>query len=153
MGLRDKLSDDLKEAMRQRDERRKLTIRSVIAAIKNAETQLDADGARISLTDDDIRVLIGRQIKQRQESILAYRSGKREDLATEEEAELSILHEYLPRQWTRDEIVAKARDIIAEVGASGPADIGRVMKPLMTVGRGQLDGRLANEVVRELLAR
>ncbi len=151
MGLREQLMDDLKEAMRQQDETRKRTIRSVIAAIKKAETELDASGQRVSLADDDILAVVAKQAKQRQESITEYRRGGREDLVAEEEAELAILQAYLPRQLSREEIEAEAVQIIAEVGASGPRDMGKVMKPLMARLKGRADGKLANQIVRELL--
>lgn len=152
MGLREQLTDELKEAMRQRDEPRKQTIRSVIAAMKQAETELDSSGARIVLDDNGILALIRKQAKIRQESIDAFRTGGREDLVAKEEAELAILEAYLPRQLTREEIESKARRIIADTGASGPRDIGAVMKPLMAELRGRADGQLVNQVVRELLA-
>lgn len=152
MGLREQLMEDLKDAMRQKDERRKTTIRSVIAAVKQAETELDASGKRITLDDDGILAAIAKQAKMRQESIVEYRRGKREDLVAEEEAELAILQSYLPQQMTRDEIETEARQVIAEVGASSPRDMGKVMKPLMARIRGRADGRVANEIVRELLA-
>jgi uncharacterized protein YqeY len=151
MGLREQLMDDLKDAMRQQDETRKRTIRSVIAAIKQAETELDASGQRVSLGDDDIFALISKQAKQRQESITEYRRGGREDLAAAEEAELSILQAYLPRQLGREEIEVEAREVIAEVGASGLGDLGKVMKPLMAKFKGRADGKLVNQIVRELL--
>jgi uncharacterized protein YqeY len=152
MDLREQLMDHLKEAMRQRDERRKTTIRSVIAAIKKAETELDADGQRVQLDDAGILDLIAKQAKIRQESIVEFRKGGREDLVAEEEAELAILQAYLPTQLTREEIEAEARQLIAEVGAAGPRDMGKVMKPLMARLRGRADGSLVNQIVRELLA-
>jgi uncharacterized protein YqeY len=152
MGLRVQLMEELKVAMRQRDERRKQTIRSVIAAMKQAETELDAHGARVVLDDRGILALIGKQAKIRQESIDAFRAGGREDLVAKEEAELAILQAYLPQQLTRDEIEIQARRIITETGASGPRDMGRVMKPLMAELRGLADGQLVNLIVRELLA-
>jgi uncharacterized protein YqeY len=152
MSLREQLMEDLKQAMRHQDETRKRAIRSVIAAIKKAETELDASGARVSLDDDqDILSIIAKQARERQESIIEYRRGKREDLVAAETAELAILEAYLPRQLSRKEIEAEARQVIAEVGASSPRDIGKVMKPLMDKLRGRVDGKLANEVVRELL--
>ncbi len=152
MGLREQLTIDLKEAMRQKDEVRKTTIRSVIAAIKQAETQLDAQGRRVHLDDDDILALIAKQAKMRRESILEFRKGGRQDLVDREEAELAILQGYLPQQLSREEIEAEARRVVAEVGAAGPRDMGKVMKPLMARLRGRADGRLVNQVVRELLA-
>lgn len=152
MGLREQLQNDLKDAMRQQDDVRKSAIRSVIAAIKQKETELDSSGQRITLDDDDILALIAKLAKQRQESITEFRRGGREDLVAKEEADLAVLQTYLPQQMGRDEIEAEAREVIAEVGATGPQDIGKVMKPLMARLRGRADGKLANQIVRELLA-
>ncbi len=152
MGLREQLMDDLKEAMRQKDDVRKRGIRSVIAAMKMAESELDKSGQRVSLTDDDILVLIAKQANQRQESIDEFRRGGREDLVAEEEAELAILKSYLPEQLSREEIEAEVRQIIVEVDATGPQDMGKVMKPIMARFRGRVDGKLVNQIVRELLA-
>ena len=152
MGIREQLTDDLKEAMRQQDVTRKRTIRAVIAAMKQAETELDSSGQRVSLGENDILALVAKQAKQRQESIAEYQKGGREDLAAEEAAELAILQAYLPQQLGPGEIEAEARQVIAEVGATSPADLGKVMKPLMARLRGHADGKLVNQIVRELLA-
>jgi uncharacterized protein len=152
MSLREQLSNNLKDAMRQQQETRKRTLRSVIAALQQAETELDSSGQRVHLDEQDILALIAKQAKQRQESIAEYHKAGRQDLVAEEQAELAILEEYLPRQLTRDEIEAEARQVIEEVGASGPRDIGNVMRPLMDRLRGRADGREVNLVVRELLA-
>ncbi len=152
MSLREQLMNDLKQAMREQDETRKRSIRSVIAALKEAETELDASGQRVSLDDSAILALIAKQAKQRQESIDAFQLGGRDDLVAREEGDLAVLQGYLPQQLTREQIEAEARQVIAEVGASGPHDIGKVMKPLMARVRGRADGGLANQIVRELLA-
>jgi uncharacterized protein YqeY len=152
MSLRETLSADLKDAMRARDEIRKRAIRMVIAAIKQAETELDASGQRRQLNDRDILVLIARQANQRRESIAEFEKGGREDLVAEEEAELEILESYLPTQLTPEQIETEAQAVIAEVGASGPRDIGLVMRPLMERVRGKADGKVVNQIVRELLA-
>ncbi len=153
MALREQLMDDLKEAMRQGDAVRKATIRSVIAAIKLAETEIDADGQRVSLdTDEEIQDVIAQQAKQRRQSIFEFERGGRQDLVDVEQAELAILESYLPRQLSRAEIEAEARQVISEVGATGPRDMGRVMRPLMAKVGDRADGREVNQVVRELLA-
>ncbi len=153
MPFREQLAADLKDAMRQQDEPRKRTIRLVLAAIQKAETELDAQGARVSLDDAGILAVIDAQVKQRRDSIDAYRAGGRPDLVAEEQAELAILQAYSGKKdLGRDEIEAEARRVIAEVGASGPHDIGKVMKPLLARLGDRADGRLANQVVRELLA-
>jgi hypothetical protein len=138
--------------MRSRDELRKTVIRQIIAAIKKAETELDASGQRRQVDDDDILALIAKQAKQRRESIFEFAKGGREDLVAQEEAELEVLQSYMPAQLTAEQIEAEARVIIADVGASGPRDIGLVMRPLMSRLRGRADGKLVNQVVRELLA-
>lgn len=151
MGLREQLANDLKEAMRARDETRKRTIRSVIAAIKQAETELDSAGERIRLEEKDVLAILAKQAKQRQESITEYRKGGREDLVAEEQAELAILEEYLPQQLSREEIEVEARQAIEETGASGRQDMGKVMRLLMDRLRGRVDGKVVNQVVTELL--
>jgi uncharacterized protein YqeY len=151
MDLRQQLMDDLKEAMRQQDELRKRAIRSVLAAMKQAETELDASGERVHLNDSDLLAIIAKQARQRQESIDEFGKAGRQDLVVQEQAELNILQGYLPRQLTQEEIEAEARIVIKEVEASGPRDMGKVMSPLMQRLRGRADGRLVNQVVRELL--
>jgi uncharacterized protein YqeY len=145
--LKQKLTDDLKQAMRAGDKVRCLVIRSVMAAIKNAEIAKQAD-----LADGDILGVIAKEVRQRHESIDAFRQGNRQDLVAEEEAELAILQGYLPQQMTREEIIAEARRVIEEVGAQGPADKGKVMPRLIAQLKGRADGREINAVVTELLA-
>jgi uncharacterized protein YqeY len=94
---------------------------------------------------------VQKQAKQRRESILEFEKAGRKDLAAKESAELSILEEYLPRQLSRDEIEAAARAVIAQTGAAGPRDIGKVMPVLTKQLAGLADGRAINEVVRALL--
>ena len=100
----------------------------------------------------DILGTIAKEVKQRQESIEAFKLGNRNDLISQEEAEMTVLQEYLPRQITREEVVAEARRIITEVGAQGPSDKGKVMPKLIAQLKGKADGRVINEVVTELLA-
>ena len=134
--------------MRAKDARRRSTIRMLEAAIKNAE--IEKRGAE--LADADILAILQRQVKQRRESIEQYVSGKREDLAEIERVEIGIIEQYLPRQLGRDEVEARARAVIEQVGASGPGDRGKVMGMLMKELRGEADGSLVNAVVGELLA-
>jgi len=148
MSLRAKLQTDLKDAMRQRDEMRKRTIRLALAAITNAEVAQK----KTELDDAGVLAVLTREVKQRQESILEYHKGGRQDLVDETEAELLILQAYLPRQLGRKEIVERARVAIEKSGATGPAQMGLVMKELMDELRGQADGKLVSQVVRDLLA-
>jgi len=145
-GLRQKLSDDLKQAMRGGDKVRRSVIRLVMAAIRNAEIARQA-----TLDDTDILGIIAKEVRQRRESIEAFRQGNRHDLVAQEEAEMAILNKYLPRQITREEIIVAARQVIEEVGAQGPGDKGKVMPQLIAQLKGRADGREINAVVTELL--
>jgi len=144
--LKQKLTDDLKQALRDGDKVRRSVIRLVIAAMRNAEIARQA-----TLEDADILGVIAKEIRQRKESIEAFKLGKRQDLVAQEEAELAILEEYLPRQMTREEIIAEARRVITEVGAQGLGDKGKVMPKLIAQLKGKADGREINAVVTELL--
>ncbi|MGQ9666274.1 MAG: GatB/YqeY domain-containing protein [Anaerolineae bacterium] len=144
--LEQRINQDYMEAMRAGDALRKETLRFLRAAIKSA--QIDK---RAPLTEEEIWEIIKRQVKQRRESIEQFRKGNREDLAAKEEAELAIIESYLPAQLSRQEIEVLARQVIVEVGAAGPRDRGKVMGKLMPQVKGRADGRLVNEVVRELL--
>jgi len=146
MDLRQQLTADLKDAMRRGDQRRKLAIRAVRAAITNAEVE-----RRRSLTEDEILALIAKEVKQRHDSIAHFRKGEREDLVAQEQAEIETLERYLPRQLSAEEIRAEAQRVIAEVGATGPRDVGRVMRELMPTMRGQADGGQVSQIVWELL--
>jgi uncharacterized protein YqeY len=145
--LKQKLTDDLKQALRGRDKVRCSVIRLVMAAIKNAEIARQA-----TLNDTDILGVIAKDVRQHQESIDAFRQGNRQDLVTQEEAELAVLKEYLPQQMTREEITVAARQVIEEVGARGPGDKGKVMPRLIAQLKGRADGREINAVVTELLS-
>ena len=146
--LRQELSEDLKQAMRGRDEVRRSVLRLVMAAIKNAEI------ARQATLDDnaDILGIITKEVRQRRESIEAFKQGDRPDLVAQEEAELAILDGYLPQQMTREEILQAVRKVIEEVGAQGPGDKGKVMPKLIAQLKGRADGREINAVVTELLS-
>jgi uncharacterized protein YqeY len=146
-GLKRKLADDLKQALRGGDKVRCSVIRLLLAAINNTEIARQA-----TLEDADIYGVIAKEIRQRKESIDAFKQGKREDLVAQEEAEQAILQGYLPQQMSREEIVAEAQKIIAEVGARGPGDKGKVMPKLIAQLKGRADGRVINEVVTELLS-
>jgi uncharacterized protein YqeY len=146
-GLKQKLADDLKQALRGGDKVRCSVLRLLISAVHNTEIARQA-----KLEDADIYGVIAKEIRQRQESIDAFKQGKRDDLVAQEEAEMAILQGYLPQQMSREEIVVEAQKIIAEVGAAGPGDKGKVMPKLIAQLKGRADGRLINEVVTELLS-
>lgn len=117
------------------------------SVIKNAE--IEKRGAE--LAENEILAILQRQVKQRRESIEQFVQGKREDLAEIERVEIAIIEAYLPQQLSKDEVEAKARAVIEQVGAVGPGDRGKVMGTLMKELRGQADGSLVNAVVGEML--
>jgi uncharacterized protein YqeY len=147
MALKDKLASDLKEAIRGRDERRKTAIRLVIAGVKNAEV---AGGE--PLDDAGVLKVISKEVRRHRESIEGFEKGRRQDLVDGEEAELAVLLAYLPPAMSREEIVKAAREVIAQAGARGPADKGKVMPVLISQLAGRAEGREINAVVTELLA-
>lgn len=163
MSLRDQIQADLSDAMRARDQVRTGTLRMLMAAVKNAEIPVAPPDAtdeqlaamagqeHIVLDDEAVQAIVQKQVKQRRDSIDQYRKANREDLAAKEAAEVTVLDAYLPQQASREEIEAAARKVIAETGASGPRDMGKVMPVLTREFAGRADGRLVNEVVRGLL--
>jgi uncharacterized protein YqeY len=163
MALREQIQADLTEAMRNREETRKSALRMLISAIRNAEIRTPPAGASeeqlaemaklppLVLADDEVLSVIQKQLKQRRDSIEQFEKAKRTDLADKERAEAEILEVYLPQQAGADEIEAAARKVIAETGASGPRDMGKVMPVLTKQFAGRADGRLINETVRRLL--
>ncbi len=146
MALKEKLQQDLKSALRARDERRKSVIRLSLAAITNAEVRTG------ELDDTEVVAVLQTQANRRRDTIAELKEFERNDLLAEEEAELAILEEYLPDLLSREEITEEARKVIEAVGAAGPKQMGIVMGQLMPQLKGRADGRLVNEVVRELLA-
>ena len=144
--LHARLESAMRDAMRARDERRTTTLRMALAAAHN---QRIARGRE--LTDEEIIEVVGREVKTRRESIDVYRGAGREDRAAAEEAEVEILSEFLPEQLTDEAIEALARAGIAETGASGPGDTGKVMGRVAPQTKGRADGRRVSDIVRRLL--
>jgi uncharacterized protein YqeY len=147
MTLHARLEAAVRDAMRAHDSRRTTTLRMTLAAAHN---QRIARGRE--LTDEEVTEVVGREVKQRRESIEIYRGAGREDRAAEEEAEVAILSEFLPEQMTDAEIEALARAAIDETGASGPGDTGKVMGRVAPQTKGRADGRRVSEIVRGLLS-
>ena len=146
MTLLERIEATMRDAMRARDERRTTTLRMALAAAHNQRI-----ARRRELTDEEVLDVLGREVKQRRESIDVYRGAGREDRAAAEEAEVAILSDFLPEQLGDDEITALARAAIDETGASGPGDVGRVMGRLSPQTKGRADGRRVSEIVRRLL--
>jgi uncharacterized protein len=148
--LKQKLNDDLRQSMRDRTVLRTSTLRMLLSAIKYAEIKPDK---QITLTEGDILGVIAKEIKQREESIIAFKAGNRQDLVDKESAEMAILKAYMPQQLSRDEIESEARQMIAEVSAKGPSDKGKVMSRLVAKLKGKADGKMINDIVTDFLSK
>ena len=169
MTLKDNLNQDLKAALRAGDEMGKSTLRQLLAGVKQAELErraaeakkLSQDGElsaaqlreleQFSLADPEVISVIQKEAKARRESIADAEKAGRADLVSANQAELALLESYLPQQLTRDELVALAKAAIAEAGAADLKQQGAVMKLLAPRTKGQADGKLVSDIVRELL--
>lgn len=147
MQLRERLTAEMKEAMKSRDSLRLSAIRMVLSLVKNREIEL-----RHELSDAEITEAIATLCKQRRESIKLFKEAGRQELVDKEEAELALMMEFLPQQLTREELEALVMKAIADTQATGGKDMGKVMKALMPSVSGRADGKLVSEVVKEKLA-
>jgi uncharacterized protein YqeY len=147
MATKDSLQTQLKEAMKNRDNTRRDALRMVLTAVKNAEID-----KRSELTEDEVDRLIQKEAKQRRESITEYRNAGRADLVAQEEAQLAVVESLMPQQMSEDELRELARAHIAQIGATSPKDIGKVMGPLRNQVGPRADGSVLQRVVRELLS-
>lgn len=142
-----RIENDFKTAFKSEDEVSKRTLRMVLASIKLVEVEKGR-----TLSDDEVLVVLQKEIKSLRESITDAKKAGRDDLIAETEPEIQILEQYTPQQLDEDEIKELAEDAIAEVGASSPQEMGKVMKVLIPKVQGQADGSKVSAVVRSLLA-
>ncbi len=147
MALKETLTNDLKDAMRQRDTVKRDTIRLLLSAIGYEEKAKRTD----ALDDDDVTQVLSKQAQQRRDSIEAYQKGDRPDLVAKEEAELDIVVQYLPQPLNADEIEAIVQSAIAELNATGPQDMGKVMGRVMPQVRARADGKQVSALVNQTL--
>jgi hypothetical protein len=165
MNLKEKISNDLKKSLKEKNNSEILTLRMFQAAILNKEKEKRAKLAKekegldekdlvekSQLTDDEIIEVAFSEAKKRNESISEFEKGKRPDLVEKERAELEVLKKYLPEQLSEEEIKKIAKETIDKVGASSSKDIGRVMAELMPKMKGKAEGNLVSRVVKELLS-
>jgi uncharacterized protein YqeY len=145
--LIERIQQDLKESMKAKDGNRVSVLRFLLSAIKNREIE-----KKDALDDEEILAEITSSAKRRRESMEAFKEGGRTDLFEKEEAELAILQEYLPEQLSPEEIRSVVMEVVDAVSASSASDLGKVMKELMPRLRGKADGKLVNEIVREVLS-
>jgi len=153
MSLKERISSEIKTAMKSGDRNTVGVLRMVKAKILEKEVELRSKKGRdYQLNDEEAIGVILTYAKQRRQSIDSYREGGREDLAAQEETELLILQQYLPKQLSEEEVEAMVEQAISETGANGPQDIGTVMKALMPKVKGAVDGKLLSEMVQRKLA-
>ncbi len=148
MNLRDRVTEDMKSAMRAKDAARLGTIRLLLAAIKQREVD-----ERITLDDAQVVGVIDKLVKQRKDSIAAFAQAARQDLVDKESAELAVLEGYLPQRLSADDIAAEVRRIVAEVGATGPGDMGKAMGAAKAQLAGKADMGLVSSAVKAALSR
>jgi hypothetical protein len=148
MGMEEQIKSDLEQALRKQDKIRCSTLRMLLSSIHNAEI----DNQRKALDDPGVIEMVAKEAKKRRESIEAFEKGNRPDLVAQEKAELDILSSYLPQQMSRNEIIAAAKKIIADIGSKGPGDKGKVMKQLIPQTKGKADGKEVSDIVTELLS-
>ncbi len=143
MGLREKINADIKDALKSGAKDKVSALRMLSAALKNKEID-----KRRPLTDEEVVETIRTLIKQRKDSIEQFTKGGRQDLVDKETAEVALLEVYLPQQLTREELEAMVRDAVAQTGAQGARDMGKVMKALVPMAAGRADGKLLSELVK-----
>lgn len=146
MDTRTKLENGLKDAMRAGDDVRKRTLRMAISAIRMAELE-----KRQSLDENGVLAILQKEVKTRQESIAEAQRADRPDLAAAAQAEVQVLESFLPEPLSKEELENEVREVIAEVGATSPADMGKVMKALMPRIQGRATGDQASQIVRQML--
>ncbi|MFH1243412.1 MAG: GatB/YqeY domain-containing protein [Pseudomonadota bacterium] len=147
MQFNDKITEDLKKAMKEKDQVRTSCLRMLKAALKNKQVEKGRE-----LEDEEIHATISSLVKKGKEAIIEFRAGGREDLALKEEEEVKIFYEYLPQQLGPEEIEKTLREIISELSVTGPKDLGKVMKVAMARMAGQVQGKQVNEIARKLLS-
>ena len=147
MSLKERLADDLKSAMKNKDVIRKNVVQFVRAAV----LQVEKDN-KVTLDDEGVLEVIAKQMKQRRDSLPDYEKSGRDDLIAELKAEMDVLTEYLPEQLTREELVVIVEEAVKATGASSMKDMGKIMAAVMPQTKGRADGRLINEIAKELLS-
>lgn len=148
MTLKEKLQNDLNNAMKSKDEVKT----SVLRMLKAAVVKFEVSGAKKhEATDEEVTQIIGKEVKQRKESIEAFKKGNREDLAVREEVEMKMLQVYMPEQMSEEELKKVVAEVIAQTGMSIKADFGKVMGAVMAKVKGKAEGAAVSKVVAQML--
>ncbi|MCK9494843.1 MAG: GatB/YqeY domain-containing protein [Dehalococcoidia bacterium] len=145
--IQETIREQMTAAWKGGDTERRDALRLLLSAFKNAEIDFGH-----TLTDDETTKVLQKEAKQRRDSITEYEKASRNDLAEKERVELVVIEEFLPAQLSDEELATLAREVIAEVGASAPGDVGKVMRPLLERVAGRADGNRVNQAVRSILA-
>jgi uncharacterized protein YqeY len=151
MRLRERFSEQMKEAMRAKDQKRLGTIRLILAALKERDIANRSETSREGVSDDEILSLLAKMVKQREESAAAYEGGGRPELAKAERDEIGVIREFMPKQMSPDETKTAIQKVIAETGAASIKDMGKVMGALKERFAGQMDFAKAGAAVKEAL--
>ena len=151
MGLREQFNEQMKEAMKAKDQRRLSTLRMINAALKDRDIANRTETSREGISDDEILGLLGKMIKQREESAEAFDKGGRPEMAKSEREEVEIIRSFMPKQMSADEQRAAIQSVIADVGAASMKDMGKIMAALKERHAGQMDFGKASGMVKELL--
>ncbi len=146
MSLKEKLLSNMKEAMKSKDSVKLGTVRSVISAVKNQEIELKKE-----LSEEEILTIVSREVKKRKEASVLYEKGNRPELKDKEIQEMKILQTYLPEQVSEKDLRRRIQEVIAETGAEGMKDFGKIMKTLVPEFKGKADNSLIKELANEYL--
>ncbi len=146
MTLKERLMEDMKVSMRNKETLKKSVITMIRASVKQKEVD-----DRVDVNDDDVIELIAKQLKQRKDALVEFEKAERDDLIAQTKAEIEILASYLPQQLTDEELEAVVRDAVAEVNAQSIKDMGKIMGKVMAVAKGRVDGKRINEMVKKVL--
>ncbi|KRM62487.1 hypothetical protein FC26_GL002061 [Paucilactobacillus vaccinostercus DSM 20634] len=146
MSLLETLNQDMKTAMKAKDKTTLSVVRMLKSAVMNEQINLGHD-----LTNDEEVAVLSRELKQRKDSVAEFDKGGREDLSAQTKAEITVVEKYMPAQLSEDEVKQIVADTVAEVGAQSMADFGKVMGAVMPKLKGQADGKLVNQTVKDLL--
>ena len=149
MSLKEKITADLKDAMKSGDAKKRDTLRLLDSAIKN--TEIEKKKRETGLSDEEIIEVVARSIKQRKDSVSQYEAGGRPELAENEKAEIEILSVYMPEQMSEEKIREAVKEIIVATGMTSKADMGKVMGQAMGKLKGQADGNVVKKIVEEEL--
>lgn len=146
MTLKEKITSDLKEAMKNKEELKRDTLRMLDSSIKN--TEIEKKKREEGLSDEEVLEVVNRLAKQRQDSIKQFIEGGRPELAAKEQEEFDVLKIYLPEQLSKEEIVSVVKETISEMSPVGPSDMGKVMGSVMGKVKGKADGNIVRELVK-----